>query len=99
MKLKKLVHEAKSAALATLLFLGCFFVILALKKLFLAQYDIGFYGLSAAVFGGPGGSGRAARHGRFVTPVPLPFAFQADGWLKVESFRRIDPKEHEQTRG
>ena len=49
MKLESLLEEVKTAGLATLFFLACFLVILALKKLFLAQYDIEFYGLSAAV--------------------------------------------------
>jgi len=49
MELNKVKEELKAAALATLFFLCCFLFIVALKKLFLAQYDIGFYGLTAAV--------------------------------------------------
>lgn len=51
MNLEGLKEEIKSAGLATLFFLICFLGVIALKKLFLAQYDIGFYGLSVAVFG------------------------------------------------
>ena len=51
MKLETLKEELRTAGLATLFFLCCFLFVIALKKLFLAQYDIGFYGLSAAVLG------------------------------------------------
>jgi len=51
MTLETLKEELKTAGLATLFFLCCFLTVLVLKKLFLAQYDIGFYGLSAAVLG------------------------------------------------
>ncbi len=51
MKLETLKEELKTAGLATLYFLCCFLLVMVLKKLFLAQYDISFYGLSAAVFG------------------------------------------------
>lgn len=51
MTLETLKEEIKTAGLATLFFLFCFLLVIALKKLFLAQYDIGFYGLSVAVFG------------------------------------------------
>ena len=51
MKLETIVHETKSAAAATLYFLCCFLIVIALKKLILAQYEIAFYGLSAAVVG------------------------------------------------
>ena len=51
MKLETLKEEVKTAGFATLYFLCCFLLIILLKKLLLAQYDIAFYGLSAAVFG------------------------------------------------
>lgn len=51
MNRETLKEEIKTAGLATLFFLCCFLLVIALKKLFLAQYDIGFYGLSVAVFG------------------------------------------------
>ena len=51
MKLEKLLEEVRAAGLATLYFLCCFLLIVLLKKLFLAQYDIAFYGLSAAAVG------------------------------------------------
>ncbi len=51
MTLETLRHEIKSAAFAMLYFLFCFLFVMVLKKLFLAQYDIAFYGLSAAFFG------------------------------------------------
>jgi len=46
---ERLVEEAKTVGLVTLYFLFCFGIILTLKKLFLANYDIEFYALSAAV--------------------------------------------------
>jgi hypothetical protein len=42
-------HEAKEVGLVTLYFLICFGIILTLKKLMLAAYEIEFYALSAAV--------------------------------------------------
>ena len=51
MKFEGLVEEFKTAGLATLYFLFCFLFVIVLKKLFLAQYDIAFYGISAAVLG------------------------------------------------
>lgn len=51
MNLEALKEELRTAGLATLFFLVCFLFVIVLKKLFLAQYDIGFYGLSAAVLG------------------------------------------------
>jgi hypothetical protein len=51
MTLDSLKEEIKTAGLATVFFLCAFLFVIALKKLFLAQYDIGFYGLSVAVFG------------------------------------------------
>ncbi len=51
MTLDSLKEELKTAGLATVFFLFTFLFVIALKKLFLAQYDIGFYGLSAAVVG------------------------------------------------
>ncbi len=51
MNLESIREELKTAGLATLYFLCVFLLIILLKKLMLAQYDISFYGLSAAVFG------------------------------------------------
>jgi hypothetical protein len=51
MNLESIKEELKTAGLATLYFLCVFLFIILLKKLMLAQYDISFYGLSAAVFG------------------------------------------------
>jgi hypothetical protein len=42
-------HELKEVGLVTLYFLFCFGIILTLKKLFLAEYQIKFYALSGAV--------------------------------------------------
>ena len=42
-------HELEEVGLVTLYFLVCFGVILTLKKLFLADYQIEFYALSATV--------------------------------------------------
>ena len=42
-------HEIKEVGLVTLYFLACFGVILTLKKLFLADYQIEFYALSVTV--------------------------------------------------
>ena len=44
-------HELKQVGLVTLYFLFCFGVVLLLKKLFLAAYEIEFYALSAAAVG------------------------------------------------
>jgi hypothetical protein len=44
-------RELKDVGLVTLYFLLCFGIILTLKKLFLADYQIEFYALSAAVIG------------------------------------------------
>lgn len=44
-------HEIKTVGLVSLYFLFCFGVILTLKKLFLADYHIEVYALSAAVIG------------------------------------------------
>ena len=44
-------HELKEVGLVTLYFLFCFGIILTLKKLFLADYQIEFHALSAAVIG------------------------------------------------
>jgi len=49
--LESIKEELKTAGLATLFFLVCFLFVIALKKLFLAQYDIGFYGVSVALLG------------------------------------------------
>ena len=51
MKLDRLMDELKAAGFATLYFLCCFLFVMVLKKLFLAQYDIAFYGLSTAAVG------------------------------------------------
>jgi hypothetical protein len=45
----RLVSEAKQVILVTLYFMVCFAILLALKKLFLAQYEVEFYGVSAAI--------------------------------------------------
>jgi len=44
-------HEVKQVGVVTLYFMFCFAVILTLKKLFLAEYQIEFYALSAVVVG------------------------------------------------
>jgi len=44
-------HELKQVGLVTLYFMFCFAAILTLKKLFLAEYQIEFYALSAVVIG------------------------------------------------
>lgn len=49
--LTKAKHELKEVGLVTLYFLLCFSVILTLKKLFLAQYEIEFYAISVVVVG------------------------------------------------
>ena len=51
MALNRLIHEVKQVGLVTLYFLVCFALVLTLKKLFLAQYDLEFYGVSAAILG------------------------------------------------
>jgi hypothetical protein len=48
---QKAIHEIKQVGRVTLYFLICFGLIIFLKKLFLAEYDIEFYGLSAAILG------------------------------------------------
>jgi hypothetical protein len=42
-------HELKQVGLVTLYFLFCFAIVLTLKKLFLAQYQIEFYAISVVV--------------------------------------------------
>jgi hypothetical protein len=42
-------HELKEVGLVTLYFFVCFVIILTLKKLFLASYEIKFYALSGAL--------------------------------------------------
>ena len=44
-------HEAKEIGLVTLYFFVCFGIILTLKKLFLEEYEIQVYAVSAAVIG------------------------------------------------
>jgi hypothetical protein len=51
MAFDRLMHELKLVGLVTLYFLVCFTLVLTLKKLFLAQYDLEFYGVSAAIVG------------------------------------------------
>jgi hypothetical protein len=51
MAMNRLIHELKLVGLVTLYFMTCFALVLTLKKLFLAQYDLEFYGISAAVVG------------------------------------------------
>ena len=48
---EKLKKELIEVGVVTSYFLFCFGMILLLKKLFLAAYDVGFYALSAAVLG------------------------------------------------
>jgi membrane protease YdiL (CAAX protease family) len=48
---EKIKEELIQVGTVTLYFLFCFGMILLLKKLFLAEYDVGFYALSAAVLG------------------------------------------------
>jgi hypothetical protein len=47
----RLKHEVQQVGLVTLYFFFCFSVVLTLKKLFLASYDIEVYALSSAVVG------------------------------------------------
>ena len=47
----KVIEEAKTMGLVTLYFACCFGIVLLLKQLFLAQYQIEFRGLSAALMG------------------------------------------------
>lgn len=49
--LQKIKHEVKTFGLVTLYFFVCFTIVLVLKKLFLAQYEVEFYALGAAVVG------------------------------------------------
>ncbi len=51
MTLGRVFEEVKQVGLVTLYFMVCFALVLTLKKLFLAQYDVEFYGVSAAVLG------------------------------------------------
>ena len=44
-------HELQQVGLVILYFLFCFAIVLTLKKLFLASYEIEFYGLSVAAVG------------------------------------------------
>jgi len=44
--------ELRQVGLVTLYFIVCFGIVLTLKKLFLAEYQIEFYALSAVVIGG-----------------------------------------------
>jgi hypothetical protein len=45
----RLLEEVKHVGLVTLYFLACFTLVLTLKKLFLAEYAVKFYGVSAAI--------------------------------------------------
>jgi len=47
----RLKHEVKQIGLVTLYFFLCFGVVLTLKKLLLAEYQIEFYAMSATVVG------------------------------------------------
>jgi hypothetical protein len=49
--LARIRHELREVGLVTVYFLFCFGTILILKKLFLADYHVKFYALSAAVVG------------------------------------------------
>lgn len=49
--LSRAKHEIKHLGLVTLYFFVCFGLVLTLKKLFLAAYEIDFYALSVAVIG------------------------------------------------
>ena len=49
--LTKAKHELREVGLVTLYFLFCFGIILTLKKLFLAEYQIEFYAISVVVVG------------------------------------------------
>lgn len=48
---EKFKEEVRQVGIVTLYFLICFGMILLLKKLFLAEYNIEFFGLSAAIIG------------------------------------------------
>jgi len=48
---EKLKKELIEVGIVTSYFLFCFGMILLLKKLFLAEYDVGFYAISAAILG------------------------------------------------
>jgi hypothetical protein len=48
---QKVVGELEEFALAFLYFAICFLVLVLMKKLILAEYEVGFYGLSAALVG------------------------------------------------
>jgi hypothetical protein len=50
--LTKAKDELRQVGLVTLYFIACFGIVLTLKKLFLAEYQIQFYALSAVVIGG-----------------------------------------------
>ncbi len=51
MNLESIKKELKTAGIASLYFLCVFLLIILLKKLLLAQYDISYFGMSAAVVG------------------------------------------------
>jgi len=51
MAFDRIVQEIKLVGLVSLYFLVCFGLVLTLKKLFLAEYSLEFYGISAAVVG------------------------------------------------
>jgi len=48
---EKIKDELKEVGMVILYFLFCFGMILLLKKLFLAEYEIGYYALSSAAIG------------------------------------------------
>jgi len=49
--LTKVKHELEEVGLVTVYFLFCFCIVLTLKKLFLAEYQIEFYAVSVVVVG------------------------------------------------
>ena len=51
MAFERLIGEMKQVGLVSLYFMICFALVLTLKKLFLAQYAVEFYGISVAVVG------------------------------------------------
>jgi hypothetical protein len=51
MAFERLIGEMKQVGIVTLYFMVCFAMVLTLKKLFLAQYAVEFYGISVALVG------------------------------------------------
>lgn len=50
-KMQKIKAEIKEVFAISLFFFTCFFIFLSLKKAFLSEYDITYYGMGTAVFG------------------------------------------------